>query len=328
MTEEKEPAEKSRGQIIRSGDHGGVIITREAVEGMLEQLEESPKPVYIEHDPTARPVGRMRNGRLIEVAGGEVALETELELFEDTVTAVMKPVGELREEIAALPPWPTEDGLLEITTDARSYSAADAEALREIAAAAGEAEASDNAMRFSELPDPLLIIGLGSAATAARWFFKGFFTKAGEGLGEEVGKDLAEAYRKFKKQSGEMVSRRRPADRPPITLITFDIGRPGGGSVEIEGSSRAVGAELGRFFDADSQLLPIATVYLRAAPEPGRVAKMHFAYAGSGWDYVYGLDDQALPLLIVALSDSDYAEALARAESEATSKEGGGGAEA
>lgn len=320
---EGEKGKRYRGQIIRSGEHGGVVITREAVEGMLEQLRESPKPMNIEHDPTVPPVGRMKDGWLVEVEGGEVALETEMEIFDGTVTAVLKPTREFQEEIDRLPGWPTANGVLEITTDARSYLRADVEVLRDIAAAVGEAKADDNAMRFSELPDPLLIFGLGSSLTAAGWFMKGFFTKAGEALGEEVGKDLAEAYRKLKKQAVEMIERRKPADRPPITLLTFRIDRPGGGSVEIEGSSRAIGAGLEAFLDAGSQLLPIATVYLRAAPEPRRVVKMHFTYTRKGWAFVYGLDEEALPLMIASLTDEDYARALAEAEARAP-EEGSG----
>jgi hypothetical protein len=324
MSEEEKKGKRYRGQIIRSGEHGGVVVTREAVEGMLEQLRESPKPMNIEHDPTVPPVGRMKDGRLVEVEDGEVALETEMEIFEGTMPAVLKPTREFQEEIARLPGWPTADGVLEITTDARSYSRADIEALRDIAAGVGEAEADDNAMRFSELPDPLLIFGLGSSLTAAGWFMKGFFTKAGEALGEEVGKDLAEAYRKLKKQAVETIEHRKPADRPPITLLTFRIDRPGGGSVEIEGSTRAVGAGLEALLDAGSQLLPIATVYLRAAPQPGRVVKMHFAHTEEGWAFVYGLDEKALPLMIAGLTDEDYARALAEAEAKAPQEDSGG----
>jgi hypothetical protein len=318
MTEEEEKGTRYRGQIIRSGEHDGIVVTREAVEGMLEQLEESPKPTYFEHDPTVPPIGRVKNGRLVEIDGGEVALETEMELFEGrTVPAVLKPARELREQIDALPGWPTEEGPLEITVDARSYTQEDVQELRDIAADVGDADAFDNAMRFSELPDAFLVFGLVNATIAAGWFFKGFFTKAGEGPGEEVGKDLARAYRRFKDKALDTVEHREPADRPPVTMITFTLERPGGGTVEIEGSSRATGAGLEAFLDAGSQLLPIAHVYLRAAPEPERVAKMHFAHTEQGWNFVYGLDTEALPVMVVALSDEEYAAALTQAESEA-----------
>jgi hypothetical protein len=322
MADEKK-RKRYRGQIIRSGEHGGVLITREMVEGMLKQLRESPKPMNIEHDPTVPPVGRVKEGWLVEVESGEVALETEMELFDGTMPVVLKPTREFREEVTRLPGWPTADGVLEITIDPRSYSRADVEALRDIAAGVGEAEAGADAMRFSELPDPLLIFGLGSSLTAAGWFIKGFFTKTGEVLGEEVGKDLAEAYRQLKKQAVEMIERRNPADRSPITLLSFQIDRPGGGIVEIEGSTRAVGAELEAFLDAGSQLLPIATVFLRAAPEPGRIMKMHFAYTKEGWAFVYGLDEEARPLMIASLNDEDFARAKAEAEA-AASGEGSG----
>jgi hypothetical protein len=303
-----------RGQIIRSGVHGEYVITREAVEGMLEQLQASPKPVNVEHDPTVAPVGRMMNPKLVELPDGEVALETEMEIFEGTVPVVLKAAREFHEEMAELPPVQAEEGPLEITTDSRSYESTDIEALRNSAAKAGSADAFDNAMRFSAVPDALLLIGLGTPPIAAMWFLKGFFTKAGERLGEEVGKDLAIAYRDFKDQAVETVERRQPADRPPITMFTLQLQGPNGNTVEVEGSTREVRGGLEAFLDAGSDLLPIAEVYLRAAPDPDRLAKMHFAYTGEGWDYVYGLDDDAKPVMILALSDDDYAEALSKAK--------------
>jgi hypothetical protein len=62
-TDARSSRKRLRGQIIRSGTHGEYTITREAVEGMLEQRQASPKPVNVEHDPTVPPVGRMARWR-------------------------------------------------------------------------------------------------------------------------------------------------------------------------------------------------------------------------------------------------------------------------
>src|SRR3954447_2962077 len=207
-----------RGQIIRSGIHGEYTITREAVEGMLEQIEASPKPVNIEHDPTRPPVGRMVKPKLIELPNGEVALETETELFDEAVSAVLKSARELEEEIARLPGFRVGEGPLGLTVDPRSYRHEDIEAIRGSATVAGEIEVFDNAMRFSVLPDALLVIGLGAPTAAAWWFSKGFFTKLGEMLGEAAGDELASSYRAFKAKTVEVVERREPRDRPPITM--------------------------------------------------------------------------------------------------------------
>jgi hypothetical protein len=96
-------------------------------------------------------------------------------------------------------------------------------------------------------------------------------------------------------------------------MFTLELERPNGETVEVEGSTRAVRGGLEAFLDAGAELPSIAEVYLRAAPEPDKLAKMHFAHSGETWSYVYGLDDDAQPVMILALSDQDYAEALAKA---------------
>lgn len=321
MSEGSEGSDRTRlrGQIIRSGVHGEYVITREAVEGMLEQLQGSPKPVNLEHDPTVPPVGRVVNDSLVELPDGEVALETEMELFEGTVPAVLVPVQQLKQTMTDLEPIRADRAVLQIITDPRSYQQGDIDGLRRLAAEAGEATTFDGAMRFSVLPDALLVIALGLPASAVAWFLKGFFTKLGEASGEAVGKeiglDLATAYRRFRHRLVDTVERRRdPKDRPPITMFTLELERPGGGIVEVEGSSRAVGDALAAFLDAGSELLPVAQVFLRHAPQPERLAKMHFVHAGDTWVYRYGLDDDAEPVMIVALSDETFAQALAETE--------------
>jgi hypothetical protein len=107
--------------------------------------------------------------------------------------------------------------------DERSYGMDDLEALRAIAARAGDASARATAARFSELPDALLTIGLGTPAVATFWFAKGFFTGLGEQAAKSVGSGLAEAYQSFKAKLREVLSHRNPADTPPLTVMRLEI---------------------------------------------------------------------------------------------------------
>ncbi len=311
------------GQIIRSGRHGHYVITREAVAGMLEQLRERPVPVNIEHDPTEPPIGRVVGGNLVEVEDGELALETEIEIFTGTWPAALYPVSRLDGLASDLPAIEIEKGPLELLIDDRSYSPDDLEALRQVAATAGDVDATDGAVRFSQLPDALLILSLGSAATAAWWFSKGFFSKLGERVGDElgaeVGADLVAAYRALKLKLREVVQRRQPPDRPPLTMLRLEVDRPGQGVVCVEGSTRADGEGLDDLLDGGQELLIVARVYMRLVPEPERLTTLHFSREDGCWRFRYGLDEDAHPVLVVALSEERFAELLAQAERESAS---------
>jgi hypothetical protein len=304
------------GQIIRSGRHGHYVVTREMVSDALEHLRSFPAPVNLEHDPTQLPVGRVMAGHLVELDDGEVALETEMEIFTGSIPVVFYPVSQLVAAASMLDPVVAEKGLLELVVDDRSYQREDLELLRQSAAEIGETSAREGAVRFSELPDALLVFGLGSAATATWWFSKGFFSKLGEEVGTEVGKDLVAAYRTLKTRLREVVLRREPIDRPPLTIITFRIDREDGYMVEVEGSSRAEEEELDDFLDGGAELLAVARVYAQRVPKADQLRKLHFARERGKWSLRYALDEQARPMMLAAVSDQRYAELLAEAQQE------------
>ena len=145
--------------------------------------------------------------------------------------------------------------------------------------------------RRAAVPDPILIFGLVNVSVAFGWFAKGFFTKAGERLGEAVGDDLAAAYGRLKDAVREAVARRKPADRPPILLFHVTIDEDGH-EVLIEGSSRDSDPEkVGQFLDAGEALLDLARRLLPVLPNRGEVTKRHFRYDAErdGWVLEYGL---------------------------------------
>lgn len=52
-------------------------------------------PIGIEHDPTQAPVGRVVGAHLIELEDGEVAVETEDEMFTGTIPAALYPISQI-----------------------------------------------------------------------------------------------------------------------------------------------------------------------------------------------------------------------------------------
>jgi len=308
-----------RARIIASGRYKHVVVTREAVEGAAEQLAGHAVPVHIEHDPTRPPVGRMLDPCLVELEDGELALEATMEIrAKESVPAIFRAVPDFKRTEAGLTAIAPESGELELDVDERSYSAEDLDALRAIAARAGDAAGTANAARFSELPDALLTIGLGTSAVATFWFARGFFTNLGEQAAKSVGPDLAEAYQSFKAKLREVLSRRNPAETPPLTVMRLEIERQDGALIDVEGSSRADDEAIYDFLDAGEDLLTVARVYAKLMPEPERLRKLHFERVDGVWILRYGLDDDAKPVLAVALSEEEFEKLAERARREQT----------
>ncbi len=156
---------------------------------------------------------------------------------------------------------------------------------------------------------------LGPIAVAWWWFAKGFFTRAGESLGDEVGEDLKSAYRRFKDAVRTTIEeRRQPIDQKPITLMTLNLDRPGGGMVLVEGSTRESDQTLDQFFDAGRDLAIVARAYLALSPDAHRLTRMHFSFGPRGWQFVYALDDEAERRMITILSDEEYDALLLKAK--------------
>jgi hypothetical protein len=213
-----------KATVIVSGMAKGMHVTREAVESAAEQLASHPVPINIEHDPTNPPMGRMYGPELVEQEDGELALQATMEI-RDSMPIVIRSMTDYNEIEASLAAVEPERGPIGLDIDASSYEEADLDALKGALAQAGDVEAQRNVVRFSVVPDAILYVALGSGAIATWWFARGFFTKLGEQAAESVGPDLAALYVAFKQRAREMVSRRKPADQPPITIMT---GRGGG----------------------------------------------------------------------------------------------------
>lgn len=295
-------------KIVRSGRFGDVVMTREAIEGVAEQLKRRPVPMNVEHDPTHPPIGRMHYHSMVELEDGEVAIEGLLEVTE-RVGTLFVPLGRLDEVHKALPDIAVTEGPIHLLSGMKSYAASDLENIASGITAAVKVDA-DKVGRFSVLPDALLVIGLGAPAVALFWFSKGFFTKFGEAMGDDAGHDT---YRLLKAKIRDVVSKRRnPPDQPPLTMMTLELPR-GKDVVVVEGSSKATEAELEAFLDSGSDLLVVARVFAQLVPNPASLAKLHFAFSDGRWEFRYGLDDEANRVHVVVVTDEHYEVLLTQA---------------
>ena len=306
------------GRLIQSGEHAGITITREAVLSAVEQLQRGPLPSFLEHDHTLAPVGRVLGGRVVELGDGEIAAESIMEIFEETSPASVHSASQFDDVVRSNEPIAGVGGPFEIVVDHRSYDLIDIDAIAEAGRPAGEIGVSDSALRFSAGPDPLLVISLGTGAVAWWWFAKGFFTRLGETLADEVSEELKQAYRSFKATLRATVAeKRRPIEQEPITVLTMNLDRPGGGSVEIEGSTRACDETLDEFLDAGMDLAIIGRAYVDLAPDPSRLVKLHFRHGTRGWEFAYALDSDAERCMIAVLPDDEYEELVRQARKQA-----------
>jgi hypothetical protein len=261
------------------------------------QLNDAPKPVNAEHDITRSPIGRTVGGRLTHLPDGELAVVAEFELFRPGFGESV-PLRALR---ATTLPTAHSPAPLELAVDWRSYEEGD---LRELlggpAESVGPIEAHSAVGRFSEVPDPLLMIGLGSVATAGWWFSRGFFTKAGEALGQAVGEDVVQFYEHLKAGVSTLIQRRKVQTATPLTLFTFTV-PVGAHEIEVEGSTRATSAEaLAAFLDSGADLVALAASIADAVPDAARVAKLHFSFDEESrhWWLVYAYDTEIRPLFL------------------------------
>jgi hypothetical protein len=302
---EGDDASPQRVESVMATTHpvGDVRFAPEALEGLITQLNEAPKPVIAEHDLTRPPIGRTVGGRLADLPDGELAVVAEFELFPPGAGELVR----LRALSPTMIPAANSPAPLELAIDWRSYDQRDLlELLARPAERVGPTEAHSAIGRFSQVPDPLLVIGLGSAATAGWWFARGFFTRAGEALGEAVGEDVVQFYEELKTGVRTLVARRKTQDATPVTLFTFTIPVGEAHQIDVEGSTRATSAEaLAAFLDSGADLVRLATSIVNAVPEPARFAKLHFAFDEESrhWWLVYAYDTEIRPLLLTPETD-------------------------
>ena len=170
-----------------------------ALEGMAEQIREHYIPVMWNHDLRYPPLGRTIDGRVVPMADGELALETESEYWESG-----DKFADLHGDGRVLVSHYFDEPGFEVRIDRGVSLQGDRQAALELAALGGSTRHPLEVGKKALEPDAVLVVAVGSIAGAVAL---GFFQR----LGEDV-------YEQLKARLSRFVAER---DRP--LLIDFDI---------------------------------------------------------------------------------------------------------
>jgi len=190
---------------------------------MLEA--EEPQWMYVEHDTTLPPIGRVVGARLVQLEDGEYAVDGEIEIYSvDSYGALAE--SDLDTTLSdadvaferSLPPEGAPE--IEILYDPLNYDTKMVEQFMEETSEVISVKAT-SVIRKAVTPLSILIVLI---ATPISLFSKGFFA--------EMGKD---AYGFLKRKLVDLVKSRKPMDTP--TLV-FHLPMPEFG-IEVEGSIRS-----------------------------------------------------------------------------------------
>lgn len=208
-------------------DLHGDRFTKSALESMIRQLSEAEGPqwMYMEHDTTLPPIGRVLDVRLVQLEDGEYAVDGEIEIYnadsygalaESDVDTTLSNADVVFQR-SLLPEGPPE---IEICYDPLNY---DTEMVEQFVEETSEVLPVKTRPLIRKALTPLSIL-IVLIATPISLFSKGFFT--------EMGKDV---YGFLKKKLVHLVKLRKPMDTP--TLI-FHVPMPEF-EIVVEGSIRS-----------------------------------------------------------------------------------------
>ena len=168
------------------------------------------------------------------------------------------------------------------------FSEAEIKELVDIMRPYSEIHASKEYTFSVDLPTVLTVV----IALYASYFAKGFFTKVGEKLGEEVGSDAVKAYRKLKEAIADLLSRKAGAGSSVLRFELVSDHAPFDIHAKVESSSEE---ELQRAFDALERLAMIAEEDAREImkTKAETVVEIHYRYQPDSvsWVMAYALTE-------------------------------------
>lgn len=220
----------NRNKIILSSTHldsQGHIMTKEALESMLPQLNGKRKPrLGLEHIRTFPPSGVIMNGEIIKGQDNHYYLTAESVYFDKQEVIILEDGTELVKESFSDGIFPfiecevEENPELEISTDPSNYqNFSDVDEINKIVAEQSGLEFEKSEVcRKSELTDPETIISIGKTLAIALGILK---TKIPEKIGEAIGEDLVKFYKLISSLAIETIKRTIPSNRPKNFVIFY-----------------------------------------------------------------------------------------------------------
>lgn len=233
-------------------DLHGDRLTKSALEGMVKQMSEAEEPqwMYMEHDTTLPPIGRVVGARLVQLEDGEYAVDGEMEIYrvdsygdvaESDIDTTLSNADVMFQR--SLPPEGPPG--IEIFYDPLNYDTEMVEQFMEETSEVLSVEARP-LLRKALTPLSILIVAI---VTPISLFAKGFFT--------EMGKD---AYGFLRKKLVDLVKSRKPMDPP---ALIFHLPMPEF-EIVVEGSIRSDNEKvLIASADLVQRLHTVATALLR-----------------------------------------------------------------
>ncbi len=210
-------------------DLSGDRMTREALEGMVQQIKGERKILFTaEHDRTLPPLGTALDAWIEPTDDGEFALVAVQEVFEDYAvaqfpngTVLIKQESEEDHRPFVLQEIPADAVI--VASDPANFGSPK-EFNRFFEEIRGDSEVEfirQPIMRKSWLPDPELVIRIGEVALGLQVTRK-VLEKAQDNLVAEIADDLSKLYRLPKSAIVAIVKHARPKNRPITYVFEMD----------------------------------------------------------------------------------------------------------
>lgn len=233
-------------------------MTKEALEGMVEQISNKSIPLNWEHNPLLPPIGRVVSALVEPTKDGEYALVGTIEVFDlssfpTILESGLKTPATISEKISAS--YPTLGNLdIELQYDPRNYPE---ETIKTFCLSISGIKIRERQMvRKSVEPTP--VIWLTLLAPAVYFFSKGFFTR----LGERSADEFISYYKNFRSRLIGLIKSRRKS-KPTILVLSLQYN-----DTKIEGAIQSKDrGTLENALDRLSDLFAISKAFVELNPD-------------------------------------------------------------